>query len=88
MANVAGQETVQQTLSILSVFFVLLSVYLIPQDRSKQYLLAWRKLDSHILNLLLNDYTSMSDADIQTIFRESNQLREKIESSLKNDVDK
>lgn len=88
MTNITGQEQVQQVFSILSVFFVLLSIYIIPQDRSKQYLLAWRQLDSHILSLHLTDYKSLSKTEIQLLFDASNKLRTQIENSLKNDEDK
>lgn len=87
MTNVIGHETEQQILSILSVFFVLLSVYLIPKDRSKQYLLAWRKLDNHILSLILMDYKALSKAEIECKFTSSNAFRNELENSLKNDED-
>lgn len=88
MTNSQNMENIQLILSVLSVFFVLLSVYLIPQDKSRQYLLAWRKLDGHILSLLLTNYKSMSETEIEELFFNSNQLRTDLESSLKNDEDK
>ena len=88
MTNAVGQELAQQVLSILSVFFVLLSVYIIPQDRSGQYLLAWRQLDGHIRELLLTDFGQMTPEDTQAVFTKSNRLRISIENSLKNDEDK
>lgn len=88
MTNAVGQELAQQVLSILSVFFVLLSVYIIPQDRSRQYLLAWRQLDGHVRELLLTDFGQMTPEDTQAVFTKSNRLRISIENSLKNDEDK
>lgn len=87
VTNCLDVNVLQQVFSILSVFFVLPSLFLIPQERSKQYLLAWRKLDNHILGLLLVDYDKLTSQEQQNIFEKSNGYRKELEDSLKKDED-
>lgn len=71
---------------LITMTFTVVNICIKPQHRANQYLLAWRKYDTHKQLLLQKNYATMSDDDISDTFEESILYQSKIEESLKYDV--
>ncbi len=91
IGEIRGMQTYRPfmglSISLLTVVFVIVIIYVKPQKRSAQYLHAWRKMNFQY-NRLVIEYASIKEPNscVDLLQKEATFLHE-IEASLKEDID-